>query len=452
MTKKALLITGQESETVSTLARNLIPTGGLSLFARQMLQMKSIGIDEMHVITDWFAQDFEKEMAKCRVKPRDIFIHSTKEAPLKLLEHNDEGSIWFLIEEAVLLDDRIIEQVAINPAPTVISLIGQNEFLSTHTANGISLHLDDQEGYFGSLAKLSRKTLSANVRKLNSLEGLANALKSIARAEDCVIFKVTNTPLYDARYGRNIDLVWLPITRKEDGDHGTEILLDYAKGNIQDVFARYAYGYCENFLVKYMSRFPIFPAHVMAAMSILGFYIMYLFWSGHLLPALFGTYIVGILSGVNDKFIHLKRMSSKLERLGHFMTKVLSFGWYFSIAVFLSRLYGMIPYILAAVIILCHIADSVQMEFFRRMTTLRLYNAAAFDRKFHLIASSSTTQMWILLLFGLYHQWLIGLGFICAYGIITFFVHQARLVYHLKNIMIENSNIFAENFKTTKIL
>ena len=52
MTKKALLITGQESETVSTLARNLIHTGGMSLFARQMKQMKAIGVEEMHVVSD----------------------------------------------------------------------------------------------------------------------------------------------------------------------------------------------------------------------------------------------------------------------------------------------------------------------------------------------------------------------------------------------------------------
>ncbi|HEC00229.1 MAG TPA: hypothetical protein ENI91_00915, partial [Sphingomonadales bacterium] len=62
MTKKALLITGQESETISTLARNLIPAGGLSLFARQMKQMKAIGVNEMHIITDWFVPDFEREI------------------------------------------------------------------------------------------------------------------------------------------------------------------------------------------------------------------------------------------------------------------------------------------------------------------------------------------------------------------------------------------------------
>ena len=155
MTKKALLITGQESETVSTLARNLIHTGGMSLFARQMKQMKAIGVTEIHVVTDWFAQDFEKEILNCTARPDDIFIHSTKDAPLKLLEHNNDGNSWFLIEEGVILDDRIIDQIATHPSPSAISLIGHHEFLEERTANGILLQLEGAEGYFASIAKLS---------------------------------------------------------------------------------------------------------------------------------------------------------------------------------------------------------------------------------------------------------------------------------------------------------
>jgi len=69
-----------------------------------------------------------------------------------------------------------------------------------------------------------------------------------------------------------------------------------------------------------------------------------------------------------------------------------------------------------------------------------------------LIAGQRNTQIWMLLPFALFDQWVAGFGFICAYGIITFFVHQVRLVYHLKNFMVESSSRFAENFKKTKIL
>ena len=452
MTKKALLITGQESETVSTLARNLIHVGGLSLFARQMMQMKSIGIEEMHVVTDWFAQDFEKEILSCPKRPEKIYIHTTKDAPLRLLEHNNEGNSWFLIEEGVIIDDRIIKQADKHPSPSVISMIGHLEFLEERTANGILLQLEDIEGFFGSIAKLSSGTLAANIRKLNSLDGLPNALKAISRASDCEVIKVIDIPTYLTDRNRQVDIVWLPVIRREDGDKGTEILLEYAQKNAQDWVARLIHRHIENFIVKYLCKCPISPNHVTAAAGILGFYAMYLFWSGYMLPALFGAYAVGILYGVDDKLSRVKMIIPRFEGHLHLLGRGIEFGWYFTIAAYLTEPFGLAPSLMALALVLFRLADEIQCEFFRRMTNSSIYNISTFDRKFQLIAGRRNTQMWALLPFALYGQWYMGLGLICGYGIVTFFVHQARLVYHLKNLMIENSEIFAENFKKTNLL
>ena len=452
MTKKALLITGQESQTVSTLARNLIHGGGLSIFARQMKQLAAIGVEEIHLVTDWFAQDFEKEVLNCTARPDKIFIHSTKNAPLKLLEHNNDGNVWFLLEEGVLLDDRLIEQVANHTSPTLITLIGHNEFLEERTANGIFLHLEACEGYFGSIAKLSSKTLSANIRKLNSIEGLPNALKAIARAGDCEILKLIDIPLYVEKYGRTIDLIWLPLVRREEGDLGTQVLSEYAQNSAQDYVARYIYHFAERQLVKYICKSPVSPIHVITLSSLMGFYVMYLFWAGNIFPALFGSYMVSILYAMNDKFIHVKRVPLKFERLAHLLAKIIEYGWYLAFATYLSTQYGSAASIMAITLILFNIADEGQLEFYRRMAGHRLYYSAQFDRRFQLIAGRRNTLMWALLPFVLYDQWYLGLGVLCAYAIVTFFVHQVRVVYHLKNLMIENSSLFAANFKNTKIL
>lgn len=452
MTKKALLITGQESETVSTLARNLIHAGGLSIFARQMKQMKAIGVDEMHLVSDWYAQDFEKEILSCTKRPENIFIHTTKDAPLKLLEHNAEGNSWFLIEEAVVIDDRIIDQVANHPSPTVISFIGHHEFLEERTATGIPLRLEDQSGFFGSIAKLSSGTLAATVRKLNTLEGLPGALKAISRANDCEITKLVDIPLYSENLNRHVDLVWFPLTRREDGDHATDALLEYAQKGSTDWPGKYIHKHIENVIVKYFCKSPITPNQLTVATTIFGFYIMYLFAKGHMLPALFGAYAVGILSGVDGKLARIKMLVGKIGKFEYLLNKIVEYGWYFSIALFLSGNYGEAPFIMAAALILFHLADEIQREFYRRFTNAPMSTAAKFDRKFQLFAASRNSLMWALLPFALYDQWYIGFAFICAYGIITFFVHQARLVYHLKNIMIASNETFAENFKKTKIL
>ncbi len=452
MTKKALLITGQESETVSTLARNLIHVGGLSIFARQMKQMKAIGVTEMHVITDWFMQDFEREIQNCTKRPERIFIHNTKDAPLRLLEHNNEGNIWFLIEEGVVVDDRIINQVATHPSPTVISLIGHHEFLEERTAAGILLQLEDQEGYFGSIAKLSSTTLAANVRKLNSLEGLPGSLKAISRAGDCEITKVVEIPLYMANLNRNVDLVWFPVLQRPDGDKGTDVMLEYAqKGNL-DWVAHYIHRPIENFIVKQLCKCPVSPYHVTIMAGLFGFAIIYLFGSGHLMPALLGAYAVGILGGVDGKLARVEIQTSRVDDFKHLIGKLMAYGWYFAIAVFLSDSHGEAPYIMATALVLFQIADEIQSKFFYRLTNFQICDTASFDRKFQLIAGRRNTLMWALFPFALSDQWYMGFGFICAYGTITFFVHQARLVYHLKNITIANSENFAEKFKKPNIL
>ncbi len=452
MTKKALLITGQESENISTLARNLIHAGGLSIFARQMKQMKAIGVEEMHVVSDWFVQDFEKEILSCRERPGKIFIHSTKDAPLRLLEHNNEGNSWFLIEEGVIIDDRIINQVVSHPSPTVINLIGHLEFLEERTAKGILLQLETIEGYFGSVAKLSSATLAANIRKLNSLEGLPVALKAISRANDCEIIKVIDIPSHIADRHRDVDLVWFPITRREDGDKGTDVLLEYSQKNARDWVARFIHRHVENLIVKYLCKCPVTPNQTTIVAGLFGFYIMYLFWNGFLLPALFGCYAVGVFYGVDGKLARIKMLSSRVGERIHLLVKVIEYGWYFALAGYLSNTYGVAPIIMGAALVLFHLADGIQCEFFHRMTNRYIYNVDVFDRKFQLIRGGRNTQLWALLPFALFDQWYMGFGFICAYGIITFFVHQARLVYHLKNFMVADSDTFAKNFRKTKTL
>ena len=462
MTKKALLISGQESETISTLARNLIHAGGLSLFARQMKQMKAIGVDEMHVVTDWFIRDFEAEILKTSDRPERVYLHATRDAPVRLLDHNMDGDSWFLLEEGVILDRRIIEQVADHPAPTAISFIGQNEFLSAHTAHGIALHFEDHDGFFGSVAKISGATFGANIRKLNSLDGLANALKAIARAADCEIVAVTGVPLYLADRQREVDLVWFPLISREDGDRGTEILLEFYRKDMPDWPTRLLYRHIENFLVKYLCKCPVRPLYVSIVTTLAALYVIWLFWSGYMIAGLSGAYIVSILYGVRDKLVRLKMrrqkiMSRKIQpQIIRWSARpcenLVEYGWYGAIGGYLSTLYGPAPLIIAAALILFRLADKIQTGFFRRMTNRHISTIAGFDRKFQLIAGGRNTLLWALLPFTLFDLSYGGFGFICVYAVITFFVHQARLVYHLENLMIANSRIFADNFEKTRSL
>jgi hypothetical protein len=155
---------------------------------------------------------------------------------------------------------------------------------------------------------------------------------------------------------------------------------------------------------------------------------------------------------VDGKLARVKMLERKIGEFEHLLNKLIEYGWYFSIALYLSASHGEAPFIMATALILFHLADEIQREFFHHFTNSRISNAGKFDEKFQLIAASRNTLMWTLLPFALYNQWYAGFAVICAYGIITFFVHQARVVYHLKNMMKANNDTNAGNFKKTKIL
>ncbi|WP_138380511.1 CDP-alcohol phosphatidyltransferase family protein [Luteithermobacter gelatinilyticus] len=451
MANKAILITGQESETESTLARNLIPVGGITLLERQLKLLKRYGVEEVHLITDWFVSEFEKAVLSYRNKPEKVFIHRTKEAPVKLLESNHELDRWLLLEEGVLVDDRILGAVAGHESGSVIAVMDRNYMPEEKASYGIPLSLRGEETIFASVALISGQTMQTHADKLNSLETLKDALEHIAVSNDCEIFNISSLPLYLANRRRDVEILWLPILNKRDGEKGTEALLQNAQKGTLDWPAWFIHRPIENWIVKNICNLPITPNQVTVATGILGFYIMYLFATGQMGIALAGALVVGVLDGVDGKLARTKLMQTKIGEIEHVVDKVVEYGWYFAIGGYLSTLYGFAPWVFAGALVLFHLADEIQAEFFRRMSDRQICDAGAFDRKFRLIGGRRNTQMWALIPFGLFGAWYAGFIFICAYGIITFFVHQIRIIYHAKNLMEATSEEFVKTFQKTKI-
>ncbi|WP_417319424.1 CDP-alcohol phosphatidyltransferase family protein [Emcibacter sp.] len=451
MVNKAIILTGQESETESTLARNLIPVGGITLLERQLKTLEKIGVREVHLVTDWFVAELEKEILSYPRKPEAVHIHRTKEAPGKILEGNTEQDSWLLLEEGVLVDDRIITSVIEKNAGTVIAVMNREDFQNNQLSYGIPLSLRGQNSVFASVAKISGQTMQTHAEKLNSLEHLKEAVESLSNSNDCEIFEISSIPLYLPNRRRDVDLIWLPVMRPKDGVKGTEALLNNAQKGTLDWPAWFIHRPIENWIVKHICNLPITPNQVTVVTGILGLYIMYLFATGNMALGLAGALAVGVLDGVDGKLARTKMQQTKIGELEHLVDKVVEYGWYFAIAAALSTTYGYAPWVMAATLVLFHLADEVQSEFFRRMSDRQICDTGKFDRRFRMIGGRRNTQMWALIPFGIFGAWYAGFIFICCYGIITFFVHQARIIYHAKNLMEASSEIFVENFRKTKI-
>ncbi|WP_321398026.1 CDP-alcohol phosphatidyltransferase family protein [Emcibacter sp.] len=433
------------------MARNLIQVGGISLLERQLKTLEKIGIQEVHLVSDWFIAELEKEIHSFARKPKAVYIHRTKEAARKILESNNEQDSWLLLEEGILVDDRIITSVIEKRAGTVIAVMNREDFQDDRLSYGTPLTLRGQDTVFASVAKISSQTMQTHADKLNSLENLKGALESLSNSNDCEILDISSIPLYLTNRRRDVDLIWLPILQPRDGAKGTDALLNNAQKGTLDWPAWYIHRPIENWIVKHICNLPITPNQVTAVTGILGLYIMYLFATGNMAVALAGALAVGILDGVDGKLARTKMQQTKIGELEHLVDKVVEYGWYFAIAAALSVTYGYAPWVMACALVLFHLADEVQSEFFRRMADRQICDTGKFDRRFRLIGGRRNTQMWALIPFGLVGAWYAGFIFICCYGIITFFVHQARIIYHAKNLMEANSEKFVENFRKTKI-
>ena len=317
------------------------------------------------MVTDWFIQDFEKEILQCTARPEKVFIHTTKDAPLRLLDHNQTGDNWFLIEEAVMVDDRIIDHLAHHPSPTVISLIGPHDFLAAITANAIPLQIEEGGGYFGSVAKLSSGTLAANLRKLNSLGRPAGGSKIHFPGQRlCGLNADRYPPLYAKAAG--VRSIWSG-SRLSGGKTAIRDLIFCLKQRRKatvDWPSRYIHRHIENLVVKYICKTPLTPNLLTIATALLGFFLMYLFINGHMLPALFGTYVMAILGGASDKLTQIKRHVSTITNNAPLLDRLVEYGVYFSIAGFLSISHGAAPYIMAASLVLFQVADHIQNRFF----------------------------------------------------------------------------------------
>jgi len=450
MTLKAVIITGQESETESTLARNLIPVAGMSLLERQLRHLKNAGVQEVHLISDWFVGEFEKEIQSIKIKPATVMIHNCKDAPLKLLEHNQPGDSWLLLEEAMILDPRIISNILTHPSASVLSFVHRNQFIENKTALALPLGLEE-EGFFGGVAKLSHKTLEANVRKLNSLEALQGALLAISRAEDCTIFPLSEIGLYQPDLGQDEDLIWRPVTNRENGALGADDLLRSNHRAHQSWPDRFINHPLATLLVKPLSKCPIRAGHLVILNIFIGVFSVYLLATGRILTGVVAALVMLFLENVSYKLSHLKMAARPYEKFQCGFNILLEFCWYMGLAHSLSGQSDHAPYILGAGLILFRLADNVQREFFRRMSGRTLYECAPFDQKFRIIEGGRISLIWIFALFFFIGQSYLGFLTICLYGVFCFFIHQIRFIYHAKIYLEANSEVFVRNFQKTKL-
>jgi hypothetical protein len=482
MVTKALIIAGQTTETDSSLARSLLRCGALSLLKRQLYQLKSVGITEVNIITDWYIENFEEDVKSCTEKPSKTLIHRSKQAIIEigsaLKSDALKGQSWLIIEEGVLLDDRILNSILLHKESNenkisnfVISALSPTTFHSKTAAIGTILDYKDKQIIFASAAKIPASVLFENLENLVKLDKFAENINHFAQNKAAEFLDIASIPLFIKKHNREFPVIWLPLSKKNDTDIGTKALIQRAQKTNLEWSVWYLHRPLQNYLCKLLVHSPIKAFHISLFKIILGIFVLYLFSIGQNMGALAGAIIVGILEGLRDKFSTISLEPRKLKKFLFFWNKILPCFWYFAMAYALSKsftfgdnisfrdnitvggtIFNIAPYIITACFTLFRLADVIQCEFFRRLSTKEIHDMAPLDQKTRRWGGYRNNIIIMLVIFLVLGLWNWSLLAVSVYSIATFFIHQIRIIQHIKIITEASSASFVKNFKNTKIL
>ena len=267
---------------------------------------------------------------------------------------------------------------------------------------------------------------------------------SVARVEWSAI------PDYAPARRRTIPLLWARPQSPADAAVLTDAVIAAAQKGCLDWPARFIHAPVEDVIVRLLAPTPVTPNAVTLFTGALGIAAGIAFATGWLWTGLILALITGPLDGVDGKLARTRVEFSKFGDLEHLLDKVLEYGWYLCVAGhFAAVMANMLPWAIAALIILPALSEAIQGEFFRRFSGIQLDDAGPIERRVRLIAGRRNTFLWTWLPFAALHYWFEGFAVLAAYSIATTAVAQWRFYTRIGAYGRGNSAAVAANFEAT---
>lgn len=340
-------------------------------------------------------------------------------------------SACLLVPADLLVDQRILAAMLSDPAPFVF-VTGRQE--------------SD-----GGIAKVPAAWLREQAPLLLD-HGTFQRLIAAARV-GAKTLEIRSIGAYMPSHRRVVPMMWQPVTTPAEAKAAFDTILDAAQKGVQDWPAWYIHRPIERLVTAHLTSTPVTPNQITVIGAVVGLASAWLFSQGLFLLALVLALAVGVLDGVDGKLARVKLMTSTAGELEHVVDKIVEYLIYFGMAHYFAETgYGAAPYVMAGALVLFHLADEVQLEFFRRMSGKFLCDFSPFDRRFRMVDGRRNTQLWTFIPFVLFDAWFTGFCMICIYGIMTFFIHQWRVVVASRRVLEDTSPIFRETFNRTAVI
>lgn len=423
--------------------RALIHAGGLSLLERQLRQLARLGVEQVWVLASDFALEIGSALPKMSRLPSKVDVIQN---PKELVDLAKSGDELLFLDDALLVDDRILKSVVQGEGSCVLA-VDPSGLAKDMRASENLLGAEEKEAFTG-VAKLPASLVAAQAPNAPAEDFLTLLVQAAYFEKDRVLFDISSIPLYLADRRRDVPLVLHRVSEREGADSATDALIATAQKGILDWPARFIHPFFENMMTKALLETPVTPNQVTLATGVFGFTATYLFATGHMIVALAIALILGVLDGVDGKLARTKMLTSRVGELEHILDKLVEYSWYFGIAFALVRQGsdGTV-YALALLITLFAWSEVVLSEFFRRLSGVQLDDSGPFERKFRLFGGRRNTFFWSLIPFAIMDMWLAAMWFLAIYSVLTTFVMQWRFIVRVMGYTSSLSPIIARNFR-----
>lgn len=406
---------GAPADTGEPLAA--IRAAGITVIERQIRQARRVGARRVLVV----AERMPPALAAALERAGDVEIVRDP-SRMSLM---DEDRV-LVIEEGLIADERIIRSVLEPERETVLAVW-------TGAEARAGAERIDPETHWAGIAAYSARFVTRIATSLGEWDLQGTLLRAALGEVAPYRIDVGALPTYEPHRRRDVPLIWVPVRDSADAARAVDQLLGSAQKGCLDWPARYVHPPVENALVRLLLDTRITPNMVTVATGVLGLAATAAFATGWLWLGLMFALIVGPLDGVDGKLARTRMEFSPWGELEHALDKVVEYSWFFALAWHFSASHGPSgPWAIAALITLFALAETVQGEFFNRMTGAQLDDAGPFERRFRLIGGRRNTFFWTLLPFALSGAWYAGFVMIAAYSVLTFFVSQWRFYYRLQ--------------------
>ncbi len=418
--------------------RASLEVGGISLLERNVRLLRHAGADTIYILTDdQFA--VLAPLPSALGKAKDIKLIDTALALTNSLADDDTVIV---LDEGVLLDERLIAAVATEDQPHIIAVFSS---LAPEHERAVRI---DPEYSFASILKASGKNVRDVCRGLGDWDFTHTLLRHVVGLPDAHMLIVATLETYVASRRRQLPIIWQPLRTAADQSIAFNILLEAAQPHVLDWPGRFIHPPLENALVRFLLPKSVSPVSLMLLAALTGLLAMGCFAAGWLWSGLLLVLLLGPLEGATGKLAWLCVSHRRFGAIMPLLGGLVELGCYAGLAWhFYENVNKSSAWALFLIILICRMATTALHVFYRNFTGQDLADAGALERKIQLFAGRRNSIFWALVPFAAFDAWWLGTIFIALYASATFFLAQFRFFIKLKEYGVATSSAVAANFK-----